>query len=326
MADRASLHDLPSRHALNKGISGVDDDMDLEEAILAEAHLSPDESSDNPIPTSTSKDVTPHVATHVGFVKPIFGPPTTKLAFARFLHAQLSHDESSRDVSLSPSSAKRFADALQQLQNSRDHPGMDKAAQAHEEAHGEKRIQKGHRHLSEGDQSEDRGNDDQQKVDEQAENVHDQDAHGDKEDGDEDEDTQQAYTAAKIKEHFGAKIATEAAKEASPSASVQKNGYASGGNGVARFQLDVPRNWHPPKLRGSGHYEDRPRVYIYDLPTPLVNCSNEAHAIGNYGAEARLPEVRLPFTTPPSPFVRSQEPILQSLLVPATHCLSHCKG
>ena len=85
LADRSTLHDLPPRHVLSQRMTNAQDDLDLEEAILEEALLAdmlPDE-VDSP---SDHAPVHSHGAIHLGFAKPIFGPPTTKLAYARFLH------------------------------------------------------------------------------------------------------------------------------------------------------------------------------------------------------------------------------------------------
>ncbi|KAK9817397.1 hypothetical protein WJX74_010418 [Apatococcus lobatus] len=107
----------------------------------------------------------------------------------------------------------------------------------------------------------------------------------------ESEDAQKAYKEAKMEAHLGAKAA--AAAEAAREGAARSGGEATGTgvNEVPRHQLDVPRTWKPPKRPGGRQYEDRPLVYIYDLPTPLVNCSREDWAAFNYGTEVRLPQV-----------------------------------
>lgn len=192
-----------------------------------------------------------HVARHIGYVKPLFGPPTTKLAYARHLHKEPV-----------PMAAPQVDTAL-------DAAGADHLLdpKAHEAAN---RIQQQHGFAQ--------GNP----------------VHVEHEDSKDTQDAQKAYQDAKMKLHHGAKTAAaaEAVKEGAAHAGGDGTAAAGGGNEVPRHQLDVPRTWKPPKRPGVSQFETRPLVYIYDLPTPLVNCSRDGWASFNYGAEVRLPEVR----------------------------------
>lgn len=77
-------------------------------------------------------------------------------------------------------------------------------------------------------------------------------------------------------------------------AQVSGDGIDTHGQGVAPHHLDMQDMTHG----GASHEralpsqpETHPLVYIYHLPTPLVNCSRPDWAAYIYDAEVRLPEV-----------------------------------
>lgn len=167
-------------------------------------------------------------ADHAGQPKPLFGPPTTKLAYARHLHTDASASEAS-------------------------------VAEPHHAAHPS-------------------GHEQRQRPSEEQE----------------EEDAQNGYNAVKMRTFHPAEHSASAA-----GALVMGNGHAhasgdgtyAGEQGAPLHQLGIT---HPGALHKHpvpSQPETRPLVYIYDLPTPLVNCSRPDWASYIYGSEVRLPEV-----------------------------------
>ena len=187
-------------------------------------------------------------------MKPLFGPPTTKMTYARHLHdkpALMAAHEA--DTAPDAAEADHAWDA--KAHGFQDTTHQQHAPQSGSPLHVEHEVSK---------------------------------------------DAQKAYQDAKMKLHHGTKAAAaaEAAKEGAARAGGDVAAAAGGGDEVPRHQLDVPRSWKPLKRPGTSQFETRPLVYIYDLPTPLVNCSRDDWPVPwasfNYGAEIRLPEVSLP--------------------------------
>ena len=197
-----------------------------------------DGSHDTPYPEPV------HVARHVGYVKPLFGPPTTKMAFARHLHDKPvpQADSPHHAVGDGTKEEAELHDAAKQMPETGDDSSSVPLHVKHS-------ISK------------------------------------------EGVDTRKAYQDAKMKTHLGAKAAAAAEAAEEGAARAGGEGAGSGGNEVPRHQLDVPRTWKPPKRPGHSQFDGRPLVYIYDLPTPLINCSRDDWVSFNYGAEVRLPEV-----------------------------------
>ena len=185
---------------------------------------------------SSAGPISAAVTGQKNFARPLFGPPTTKLAFARHLHDSNHYEPLGHQASLRSEDAWKADGTVD--------PGI-----SNEVAHGP-------------------------------------------------EDTEQAYTVAKLKPQQGLmpenrQQVTQSGSEGDMGAgAVQEGWHRAGSNGVARHQNDVLNRWRPPKATESSEHEGRPLVYIYELPAPLLNCSWwNGWATYIYGAEVRVPEV-----------------------------------
>ncbi|KAK9817385.1 hypothetical protein WJX74_003985 [Apatococcus lobatus] len=82
LGDKASLHELPIRHATNSSADETDAAGKLDEAY----HAAKLPASARGIPHDDTDPEAAHIPQHGNQTAPLFGPPTTKLIYARHLH------------------------------------------------------------------------------------------------------------------------------------------------------------------------------------------------------------------------------------------------
>ena len=193
-----------------------------------------------------------HDAQHAGHPKPLFGPPTIKLAYARHIHDKQMGSQAPGAEELVPQSHEA------QLGGHNGLSGTLAADARHgthitENEHGQRPVREGH-------------------------------------------DALEHCSAAK-KSFHNEQTAGTAGDVAIRDGQAHVSGDATNahGQGTAPHHLEMQDATHT----GEAHKrllpsqpETRTLVYIYDLPTPLVNCSRPDWASYIYGAEVRLPEVR----------------------------------